>query len=79
MTQSPSDRSAQRFIYHPLEEIVGSRVPRRGNRFNRWLARFLLRSLGWRPMAHAVLLWLLVSSSTLALVMSDLLPPISTS
>lgn len=34
----------------------------------------LFRSLGWRPMAHAVLLWLLVSSATLALVMTGLLP-----
>ena len=43
------------------------------------LSLTMLRSLGWRPMAHAALLWLLVSSSTLALVMSDLLPSISTS
>lgn len=34
----------------------------------------MLRSLGWRPMAHATLLWLLVSSTTLALVASELLP-----
>jgi len=34
----------------------------------------MLRSLGWRPLAHAALLWLLVSSATLALVMSGLLP-----
>jgi len=36
----------------------------------------MLRSLGWRPLAHAALLWLLVSSATLALVMSGLLPKI---
>ena len=34
----------------------------------------LFRSLGWRPLAHAVLLWLLVSSATLGLVMSGLMP-----
>lgn len=34
----------------------------------------LFRSLGWRPLAHAALLWLLVSSATLGLVMSGLLP-----
>lgn len=34
----------------------------------------LFRSLGWRPMAHAALLWLLVSTATLALVRSGLLP-----
>jgi len=34
----------------------------------------MLRSLGWRPMVHAVLLWLLVSSATLALVMSGGFP-----
>lgn len=34
----------------------------------------LFRSLGWRPLAHASLLWLLVSSGTLALVMSGLMP-----
>lgn len=38
------------------------------------LGMSLLRSLGWRPLAHAALLWLLVSSATLALVMSGLLP-----
>ena len=36
----------------------------------------MLRSLGWRPMVHAALLWLLVSSATLALVCSGLLPAI---
>ena len=36
----------------------------------------MLRSLGWRPMAHAALLWLLVSSVALALVCSGLLPAI---
>lgn len=30
----------------------------------------MLRALGWRPLAHAAVLWLLVSSVTLALVMS---------
>jgi len=34
----------------------------------------LFRSLGWRPLAHAALLWLLVSSATLVLVTSGLLP-----
>lgn len=37
----------------------------------------LFRSLGWRPLAHASLLWLLVSSATLALVMSGVLPTTS--
>ena len=32
----------------------------------------MLRSLGWRPMVHAALLWLLVSSVALALVISGL-------
>ena len=34
----------------------------------------MLRSLGWRPLVHAALLWLLVSSVALALVMSNLVP-----
>lgn len=34
----------------------------------------MLRSLGWRPLAHAALLWLLVSLAALAVVMSGLLP-----
>lgn len=36
----------------------------------------MLRSLGWRPMAHAALLWLLVSAATLVLVTSGLLPTV---
>lgn len=39
----------------------------------------MLRSLGWRPMAHAALLWLLVSLATLALVVSGLFPRLSSS
>ena len=38
------------------------------------LGMTMLRSLGWRPMVHAALLWLLVSSAALALVVSNLLP-----
>jgi len=34
----------------------------------------MLRSLGWRPMAHAALLWLLVSSATLLIVILGVLP-----
>lgn len=34
----------------------------------------LLRALGWRPMVFAAVLWVLVSSATLALVVSGLLP-----
>jgi len=40
------------------------------------LGRPMLRSLGWRPMAFAALLWLLVSSATLALVVNRLLPTV---
>ena len=29
------------------EVIIGSRVPRRGNAFTRWLGRYLLRKMGW--------------------------------
>lgn len=36
----------------------------------------MLRSLGWRPLAHAALLWLLVSLTALVVVMSGLLPTI---
>ena len=38
------------------------------------LGMTMLRSLGWRPLAHAAVLWLLVSSVALALVCSGLLP-----
>jgi len=34
----------------------------------------MLRSLGWRPLAHAALLWLLVSAVTLVVVLSDVVP-----
>jgi len=34
----------------------------------------MLRSLGWRPLAHAALLWLLVTAATLLVVVSDVLP-----
>ena len=34
----------------------------------------MLRSLGWRPLAHAALLWLLVSAATLVVVLSDVVP-----
>ena len=40
------------------------------------LGMTMLRSLGWRPLAHATVLWLLVSSATLALVMSGLIRPV---
>lgn len=32
--------------------VLGARVPRRGNRFSRWLGRSLLRLLGWRVVGN---------------------------